>query len=90
MSTTKKKRPGSVIISPKIALKLPGERSKALVPSGKIRIATKGQKFTSLTEKDFNNLLGKGKWPVYLDFHEDHFELSSDDFLRGTKDIIKE
>jgi hypothetical protein len=85
-----KKRRGSAIVSGKTLLKLPGERNKPMVASGKMRVKSPNETFQALREDQIDNLCGKGKWPVYLDFHEDTFRLVSCDFLNYCKDVVKE
>ena len=84
------KRRDSATFSAKSTLKLPGERTKPLVPTGKIRQKSPSETFSSLSEAQVDNLCGKGKWPVYLDFHEDMFCLAGPDFLGHCKDVVKE
>ena len=84
------KRRDSAIFSAKSTLKLPGERTKPLVPTGKIRVKNPKETFPTLTEAQIDNLCGKGKWPVYLDFHEDMFRLSTSEFLGHARDVVKE
>mmetsp|Transcript_8249 Transcript_8249/g.20774 ORF Transcript_8249/g.20774 Transcript_8249/m.20774 type:complete len:1970 (-) Transcript_8249:116-6025(-) len=74
----------------KDALKLPGETTRKHAPSGLLKQLNSGEVLSALSDKQVRQILGKGKWPVYLDLSPPHFQLDNADFLLVAKDVVKE